>query len=98
MKALSTSKEWGIEMERRYPNKFDQKENRKLTVALMIVLFLPMFCLLTGALFFVGTLNLLNLFGVRIDSVGFRVLNYKLLLFKDSNPFALTRQASQEVH
>ncbi len=68
------------------------------SLAIAIVLFLPMFCLLTGALFFVGTLNLLNLFGVRIDSVGFRVLNYKLLLFKDSNPFALTRQVSQEVH
>ena len=68
------------------------------SLAIAIVLFLPTFCLLTGALFFVGTLNLLNLFGVRIDSVGFRVLNYKLLLFKDSFPPAFAPQTSEEVH
>ena len=69
-----------------------------MTIALMAILFLPTFFLLTGALFFVGTLNLLGLFGVRIDSVGFAVLNYKLLLFKSSFPPAFTPQTSEEVH
>ena len=69
-----------------------------ISFAIALVLFLPTFFLLTGALFFVGTLNLLGLFGVRIDSVGFAVLNYKLLLFKSSFPPAFTPQTSEEVH
>jgi hypothetical protein len=98
LNACSTSREKGVEMEKQSSRDFNRKKDWKITLVLTILLFLPTLCMLTGVLFFVVTLNLLDFFNVKIHSVGFRVINYELLLFKKSNPPAFSQKTSQEIH
>ena len=96
--ACSTSEEYGMETEKRNSRKVNRKKDWKVTLLLTLLLSLPTFCMLIGVLFFVATLNLLGFFNIRIYSVGFQVINYKLILFRESNPPAFSLKESQEVH